>query len=230
VSVLGVALPHTPIDFLTSEKVTLALLHQPVQVPGQLKAFFNTIREGQAPDKFTREHLADLGYGSSNHHAFIPLLKGLGFLTSEGTPTQRYRDYLNGANSKRVIAEALREAYSDIFILKARPTRADKELIAGKFRSAYNASELSADRAANTFLSLLELTDEASLYAHSLPNVEERVVIEPPIPEIQSSGAANNQRAVSSTLHYNIQIHLPATKDLEVYNAIFKSLRIHILD
>ena len=31
-------------------------------------------------------------------------------------------------------------------------------------------------------------------------------------------------------LHYNIQIHLPATKDVEVYNAIFKSLREHLLE
>ena len=31
-------------------------------------------------------------------------------------------------------------------------------------------------------------------------------------------------------LHYNIQIHLPATKDVEVYNAIFKSLRDHIIE
>ncbi|MDD5149341.1 MAG: hypothetical protein PHC28_02520 [Flavobacterium sp.] len=31
-------------------------------------------------------------------------------------------------------------------------------------------------------------------------------------------------------LHYNIQIHLPATKDVEVYNAIFKSLKEHLID
>ena len=31
-------------------------------------------------------------------------------------------------------------------------------------------------------------------------------------------------------LNYNIQIHLPATKDVEVYNAIFKSLREQIID
>jgi hypothetical protein len=33
-----------------------------------------------------------------------------------------------------------------------------------------------------------------------------------------------------SGLHYNIQIHLPATKDVEVYNAIFKSLREHLVE
>jgi hypothetical protein len=30
-------------------------------------------------------------------------------------------------------------------------------------------------------------------------------------------------------LHYNIEIHLPATKDIEVFNAIFKSLRDHLI-
>ena len=29
--------------------------------------------------------------------------------------------------------------------------------------------------------------------------------------------------------HYNIQIHLNATKDISVYNAIFKSLKEHLL-
>ena len=34
---------------------------------------------------------------------------------------------------------------------------------------------------------------------------------------------------VQPSLHYNIQIHLPATKDIEVYNSIFKSLKEHLL-
>ena len=35
--------------------------------------------------------------------------------------------------------------------------------------------------------------------------------------------------ALSTELHYTIQVHLPATKDLEVYNAIFKSLKENLL-
>ena len=31
-------------------------------------------------------------------------------------------------------------------------------------------------------------------------------------------------------LRYNIKVHLPATKDVEVYNAIFKSLKEHLLE
>jgi hypothetical protein len=34
----------------------------------------------------------------------------------------------------------------------------------------------------------------------------------------------------SPSLHYNIEIHLPATKDIEVYNAIFKSIKEHLFE
>ncbi len=213
----------------------MALLNQPIQVPGQIANFFAMIREGQAPDKFNREHLMSLGFTSSNHQGFLPLLKGLGFLTPDGTPTQRYREYLDATKSKKIMAEALREAYGDIFVIKARPSRADKDLITGKFRSSYNSSEVSADRAASTFLALLDLADETTLYASSAsqdaPKKKvEQIEVDPEStnPDVRVPDAG--RKIVNSTLHYNIQIHLPATKDLEVYNAIFKSLRAHILD
>ena len=33
----------------------------------------------------------------------------------------------------------------------------------------------------------------------------------------------------TNEFHYNIQIHLPATDDISVYNAIFKSLKDNLL-
>ena len=33
----------------------------------------------------------------------------------------------------------------------------------------------------------------------------------------------------TNEFHYNIQIHLPATNDISVYNAIFKSLKDNLL-
>ena len=91
---------------------TMALANAYVQVYGQLSDVFDRIAEGQAPDKFTTQHLKDLGFASSNFRAVIPLLKQLGFLSPDGTPTTRYHDYRNTARSRRVMADAIREAYS----------------------------------------------------------------------------------------------------------------------
>jgi hypothetical protein len=108
----------------------MALLNQSTQVYAQLPKFFETLRAGTAPSSFTRQFLKDIGFKSSNHHQFIPLLKGLGFLTADGTPTERYKQFLDGSRWKQVIAEAIRDAYGDIFVIKAKPTNTDLQTIA----------------------------------------------------------------------------------------------------
>lgn len=210
-------------------------MNQSVQVSGQLGKLFNTLREGQAPEKFTREYLKDIGFTSSNHHAFIPLLKGLKFLTADGTPTQRYKDFLDPTKWKKILAEAVREAYGDIFVIKSRPTKSDKKLIIGKYKSTYNLSTIAADRAASTFLALLELADADVLYdktTHTTPLEPDEPPLEHPKevppPELPDAPPPQDRRPFG--LHYNIQIHLPATKDIEVYNAIFKSIREHLIE
>jgi hypothetical protein len=45
------------------------------------------------PERFTIQHLKDLGFTSTNHRAFIPLLTALGFFS----PDVRYHEYRNEA-------------------------------------------------------------------------------------------------------------------------------------
>jgi uncharacterized protein DUF5343 len=210
----------------------MSLSNAYVQVYGQLGDFFRRIAEGQAPDKFTTQYLRDLGFGSSNFRAVIPLLKSLGFLTPDGTPTNRYLEYRNAARSKRIMAGALREAYGDLFTIKANPTDADRQLIEGKFRSVHNASPITAKLMASTFYSLLELADMSDATTAETTKKEEEEQEEKQTAPVHPSGGTGEAATQHPrpTLHYNIQIHLPATKDVEVFNAIFKALRGHLLD
>lgn len=207
----------------------MALTNVYVQVYGQLPEFFRRISEGQAPEQFTIQHLKDLGYTSANHRAFIPLLKALGFLSAEGAPTKRYHDHRDSSQSARVMAQALHEAYSDLFVIKAHPTEADRPLIEGKFKSAHNVSDRLAKLMANTFYSLLGLAD-LQVHVESKEKVAKKEV--PAKVEKPEGGKDEKQRPILTPpgLHYNIQIHLPATKDIEVYNAIFKSLKEHLIE
>ena len=76
----------------------MALLNQSTQVYAQLQKFLETLRAGTAPSSFTRQFLKDIGFKSSNHHQFIPLLKGLGFLTADGTPTSSIPSFYTTEN------------------------------------------------------------------------------------------------------------------------------------
>lgn len=186
--------------------------------------FFSKIRDGQAPDQFTNQLLKDWGFTSTNDRPFIPLLKSLGFLTADGKPTQRYKDYRDHSRSKQVMGEALREAYGDLFLIKENLTAADKSAVGGKFKSFHNASDNVAGHMTKTFFGLLNLADlskKSSQQVASKDGVKSEP--EPPPPQLPLAHGV-------SGLHYNIQIHLPATKDVEVYNSIFKSLKEHLLE
>lgn len=202
------------------------------QVYGQIPEFFQKIQEGQAPPTFTQQHLKDIGFASTNHRAFIPILKALGFLTPGGAPTNRYHDYRDKSQSRQIMGEAVKEAYSDLFLIKSHPKESDKNLIEGKFKSTHNAKDRPAELMAKTFFGLLAISDidhspKATVKVEKTPEVDDgdkqatqaqpESVLQVPVSGVQPS------------LHYNIQIHLPATKDIEVYNSIFKSLKEHLL-
>ena len=204
----------------------MALANAYVQIYGQLPEVFQSISEGQAPASFTTQHLKDIGFSSSNFRAVIPLLKALGFLSSDGTPTQRYHEYRNLAQSKKVMAEALREAYGDLFTIKAHPTNADRDLIEGKFKSVHNATPSTAKLMASTFYSLLALAD----FSGPIEPKKDKHLETPAIQVQKPPNEIPQSQQPRSSLHYNIQIHLPATKDVEVFNSIFKALKEHLLE
>lgn len=203
----------------------MALTGSYVLPTNRIPDIFNKIRDGQAPERFSNQLLKDWGFTSTNDRAFIPLLKSLGFLSSDGKPTQRYNEYRDHSRSKHVMGEALREAYGDIFLIKEHPAQGDREAIEGKFKSFHNASDHVAGLMTKTFLGLLNLADLSKKAAvpSSTKEPGKKIEAEPPL----TSKAI--EHGVSG-LHYNIQIHLPATKDVEVYNSIFKSLKEHLFE
>ena len=123
-----------------------------------LPAIMHKIVEGTAPGKFTVAHLQGLGFKSSNDLGVIPLLKDLGFLTADGTPTKRYHEYRDASRSRAVMAQALREAYEDLFHINAKPAKSDEKSIFGKFKSAHNVTDTVAEEP-RTFFGLLKLAD-----------------------------------------------------------------------
>ena len=200
-----------------------------------LSAILGKIVDGVAPDKFTVEHLKSIGFPSSNDRAVVPLLKDLGFLSAEGTPLARYHAYRDRSRSKAVMADALREAYEEVFHIREVPTQADRSAIEGLFKSKHNSTDKVAQLQAMTFFALLK---EADLRATSAatpgidlrqPPKDEKAKVNP-TPDADTDGTKSSQtRSLTTELHYTIQVHLPATKDIEVFNAIFRSLRENLL-
>jgi hypothetical protein len=194
-----------------------------------LSAIMRKIVDGTAPSKFTVAHLKGIGFKSSNDQGVIPLLKDLGFLASDGAPTQRYHDYRDQSRSRAVLGQAIRAAYEDIFHIKEKPSKSDRASIEGRFKSVHNASDRVAALQAATFLALLDLADLSATVSPPVKKKEEERKAGREARDA-SEREANGAGVPFTGLRYNIEVHLPATKDIEVYNAIFKSLKEHLLE
>ena len=170
------------------------------------------------PPRFTNEFLKSLGFTSSNDRTVIKVLKGLGFLSSDGTPTERFNEFRNSARSGAALAQGLREGWSEVFLADQQaPSRSSSELV-GLFKNVTGKGDAVAQKMATTFKVLAERADFAAAPApvadDSLAEREVEVVAE----------------GVGLRLHHDVHIHLPPTSDVAVYTAIFRALRQELLD
>ncbi len=197
-------------------------------VPGILKA----IREGQAPERFTTRHLASLGFKNPADRVIISVLKGLGFLTEAGAPTSRYVQYLDEAQSGVVLREAIEEAYSDLFKIRRDAQNYGLPEVRNKIKTLTEGklSDSVLQKMGQTFLALCKEADFAAPLPVQKPEAEEPGGVEER-PEVLTGERIGEEPAVERLpgLVYNIQVILPTTKDRAVYDAIFRSLKEHLL-
>ena len=95
----------------------MALPEQYLVATKNLDTFFNSILNAQAPPRFTNKFLEQLEFKSTNDRLFIGILKALKFIDPNSVPQDRYFRFLDQTQSKLVLAEASRDAYSDLFLI-----------------------------------------------------------------------------------------------------------------
>jgi hypothetical protein len=100
-----------------------------------LEAFMNAIRAAKAPERVNNKFLTQLDFTSSNDRLFIGVLKGLGFIDESGVPTKRYYSFLDQAESGKILAEAVREAYDDLFAVNKKAQDLSVEAAKNKLKT-----------------------------------------------------------------------------------------------
>ena len=164
----------------------------------------------------------------------IGVLKELALIDDTGKPTDRYFRFIDQSKSATVLAEAIEEAYEDLFAVNRKANELSKPEIVGKFKTLSQGkySDSVLDKMATTFLGLAGLADFEN---NSQPQTEVETVDSPNDNESASRESNNftNAPLKSATglggLVYNIQIVLPETRDPKVYDALFRSLKEHLL-
>ena len=180
------------------------------------------IQQAARPAKFTIEVLRNLGFTSTNDRAVVPLLKKLGFLMDDGTPTALYDQLKDPTSTGTILATQIKALYADLYAINTEIHKAPEAEVKGAISRVTGKDSDGVVRIYNTFKALCNI---ASFEITQVPAIEEEKENIPPAPAMTVPVTLPR----SNEFHYNIQIHLPATNDISVYNAIFKSLKDNLL-
>lgn len=202
-------------------------LNSAKNVPG----IFDAVKTAGVPDRFTHEFLKQLGFQSSNDRAVIPVMKALRFLDDNSAPSDRYKRFRDPAISGAVMAEALRDAYSDVFTVHEKAHEQSSTALVGTFKRITGKGDAVSKKMATTFKALTALADWSA--ASVAVPVQDEVPSSKRTEDEDTTTTPTSAPAPAATiggfpLHHDVHIHLPASTDVKVYDAIFRSLREHL--
>lgn len=201
-----------------------------VNAYGSIPKLFNEICKASVPPKFNQDFMETvLELKSSSHRALIPLLKKLGFIDAANVPTDVYRNYRDEELRKTVMAAQVRSTYSDVYKANEYAHGLKKEELQSKLRALIGAAEDDPviPTVVATFLELIKLGD----FKAAPPKGKVATPEDEAKPKSNTDEDAKGRlphRTVG--LSYTINLNLPATTEIEVFNAIFRSLKEHLLD
>ncbi len=199
--------------------------------PSGIPAYFDAILQAQAPKRFSIKFLESLDFKTATDRLFIGVLKDLGFLDADGVPTKRYYEFLDRSQSKKILAAALKDAYSDLFSVNTNADKLSPEEARNKLRTLYAGSKKDGviARIARTFTALCEYAEFSPGPAPHTSKTKEEPAKPPAQQPPQTPPRLEQQKSISlDSLQYHINIVLPESRDQAIYDAIFKSLRDHL--
>jgi hypothetical protein len=199
-----------------------------VQAYGNISKALEKIQAAATPPRFTQDFLATkLGLAGGAAKPVIPFFKRIGLLGSDGVPTDLYRRFRNPSERGHAAATALRTGFRSLYevneyihdagekdlkgvvvqITGSEPTSSTVRAILGSFKAVRALAVFDGDDRADV------KEDGASRDAavrHEEP------------PAVRTGVAKLG-------LSYTINLNLPATSDIAVFDAIFRSLKEHML-
>jgi len=191
---------------------------------GYITKVLEKIKEAETPPRFSQDFLATtLQMPGGSPRPVIPFLKRTGFLASDGTPTELYKQF-RGAQSGAAAAEALRIGYRPLYRINEYAHDASDQKLKDLIVQATGA-EKGSKRVGSTAASFKALKAFADFSSASSTDQETDHQAPPP----GDSDDSQQQSVDGIRLGYTINLNLPPTSDVAVFDAIFRSLKEHLL-
>jgi Family of unknown function (DUF5343) len=193
--------------------------------PGSIKTALERIQQASTPERVTQDFVTTkLQIKGGTGAAIPPFLKKLGLVASDGAPTDLYKQFRNPSLAGLAIATAIKTAYRELLAANEYfydlPDKDILNLIVQVTGSEANNS--TTKLTLSTIKTLKPFADFESKPPVELPKLMKNE-------NGQEHSPKNEEERLGINLAYTINLNLPATSDQAVFNAIFRSLKEHLL-
>ena len=183
------------------------------------------MKEVPIPETFSHDFIKNkLLLKSSTYHAMVPLLKKLEFLDAGSRPTQLYREWKDSSRSKSIMAQSLKKAYSRLYEYSEFFHNLSELEVKEKIAIALNLKE-NDERVKSVFGTFSVLKNYADFDETAMPVPPGQEIMIKDVPEEEKPKENQTKLGIS----YTINLHLPPSDDKAVFDAIFTSLKKHLL-
>lgn len=204
---------------------------------GTLEKMLEKIKTASVPERFTQDFVnTKLAMKGGTANACIPFLKKLGFVGTDGVPSDLYREFRNPKKSRTALGKAFRKVYARLYEMNEYVHDADDGEVLGLIVECTGGEKNSASTKYTlaTFNMLRKHADfeegaegDLDQNGDEVPSDNGPSQFSYPLPHAQQPPPSQRK---GINLSYTINLNLPASKDIEVFNAIFKSIKNHLLD
>ena len=194
---------------------------------GVIPKILNRIKEAKTPPRFTMDFLStDLGFPGGSPRPFIGFAKRLGLLGSDGAPTDTYKAFRNPGTTKPAMATALKTGYEALFKKNEYAHKLEKAKLEGLVMeiTGLEQGNPTVRSICNSFEAVKQFAD-----FDAEPAKEEQTKDADKKPKRQKAEEETDEHQFQLGLSYTINLVLPKTDDVAVFNAIFRSLRENLL-
>jgi len=192
-----------------------------------LRKFLSDIQTMGTPPKINSAALNQMGLKTSNASYIPTILKFIGFIDDSGVPTEDYKNFKKKETGRSVMAGALKGAYADLFQLYPDAQLREFDVLRDFFVGTTDAGESAVKYTVETFKTLCDFADFGAVPTSATTQQKQTPTLTqttpPPLVQLPIS------REGGVNINVNIKFELPITKDSDVYDKIFESLKKHLL-
>ena len=201
-----------------------------VTAPGNIKKALDGIKSAATPSKLTQDFVKTvLKVPGGSGDQITSFLKKIGFANADGSLTEIYTKFRNPTTSGRAVASAIKKAYAPLYVRNEYMHELNDDELRGLIvEETGSAHDSKATGYIHSAVKHLKAFSDFSEEETSLENTIQ-IAVDDSNEQTQQAFFPNKDQAVRLNLGYTINLNLPATSDIEVFNAIFKSLKEHIL-